>query len=217
MTPDATPTALRLLVVGILFALAVSPSVLLVGFLGSGAAAAALAALGLLFVGPAFSAALFALGDKAQDDGLGPAAAFGRGYRLNVVDALTLWVPTVLALAVLAFTVVDAAGTAPAWAVGVAIGIGVLVLLWLVQSTVIASFFAFRARDTARLGLYFLGRLPRSTLVVLVLIVLAAAVGWLMSPALLALLGVLWVAGVLRADRPVLAETRQRFVRGDPA
>ncbi|NOW01265.1 glycosyltransferase [Isoptericola chiayiensis] len=213
--PDDTAPAVRLLVVGVLLALTVSPSVLLAGFLGTGAAAAALSVLGLVFVGPAFAAASWALGDKARDDGLGPVAAFGRGYRLNVADVLKLWVPGLLLLAVLTFTIVDAAGRAPAWVVGFAIGAAVLVLLWLVQATVIASFFTFRGRDTAKLGLYFLGRLPRSTLVVLVAIIVAAAVGWLMSPALLALLGVLWVAVVLRADRPVLAEVRQRFVESD--
>lgn len=216
-TPDTTPTTVRLLVVGVLFALAVSPSVLLAALRGPGAAGTAFVALALVFVGPAFSAAAFALGDRAQDEGLGPVAAFARGYRINAVDALVLWVPSMAVLAGLALLTVSAAGTGPAWATGVAIGVAVLLLLWLVQATVIASFFAFRARDTARLGLYFLGRLPRSTLLVLVAIVLAGAVGWLMSPAVLALFGVLWVAAVLRVDRPVLAETRQRFVADDPS
>ncbi|MDO8143324.1 MULTISPECIES: glycosyltransferase [unclassified Isoptericola] len=214
-SPDDTPTAVRLLVVGVLFALAVSPAVLLFGLRGAGAAGTALVALALVFVGPAFSAAAFALGDRAIEEGLGPVAAFGRGYRINAMDALVLWVPSVLALAGLTLAVASGIGTAPAWATGVGIGAAVLLLLWLVQATVIASFFSFRARDTAKLALYFLGRLPRSTLVVLVAVVLAGAVGWLMSPALLALLGILWVAAVLRADRPLLAETRQRFVADD--
>lgn len=211
-----TPVALRLLVVGVLLALAVSPTAVLVTLLGFGPVPAAFGTLSAVFVGPAVSAALFALGEKARDDGLSPAAAFGRGYRLNAADVLKLWLPTLLVLAVLAFTVADAlAQGAPPWAIGLGMGLFLLVVLWLIQATVISSFFAFRGRDTARLALYFLGRLPRVTLVVLVVLVLAAMFAWLTSVALLALLGVLWVAVLLRSEKPLLAEVRLRFVEGE--
>lgn len=217
-TPDRRETspAGRLAVVGVLQALAVSPSVVILALLAGddGAAPVVLAVLSTVFVGPAVSAGLFALGEKARDDGLGPAAAYWRGYRLNVRDVLMLWVPTLMLLAVLAFTIVDAVGTAPAWAIGLGIGAAALILLWLLQCTVIASFFAFRVRDTARLGLYFLGRLPRMTLLVLTLIVAACLVAWLTAPAVLALLGVLWTALLLRVVKPMLAEVRLRFVHG---
>ncbi|WP_402462506.1 glycosyltransferase [Isoptericola aurantiacus] len=211
-----TSPALRLLVVGVLLALAVSPTAVLVSLLGFGAVPAALGTLAAVFVGPALSAAFFALGEKARDDGLGPAAAFGRGYRLNALDVLTLWVPTLLVLAVVAFTVLDAAaqGASP-WVVGLGLGLSVLILLWLVQATAIASFFAFRGRDTARLALYFLGRLPKVTFQVLLAVVLAGLFALLSSVALLALLGVLWVAVVLRCEKPMLAEVRLRFVDAD--
>jgi hypothetical protein len=207
-------TAVQILVVSVLLALAVSPSVILLALLGgsAGSAPVALAVLSLVFVGPALAAALYALGDKARDDGLGPAAAFLKGYRLNVVDALKLWVPTLGLLTVLAFVVAEA-DDAPPWAIGVGIGAVVIIVLALLQSTVIASFFSFRARDVAKLGAYFLARLPRVTLVVLVLLAAAGGIAYLTAPAVLALLGGLWTALLLRAERPMLAEVRLRFVQ----
>ncbi|NOV96004.1 glycosyltransferase [Isoptericola halotolerans] len=211
-----TPVVIRLLVVGVLLALAVSPTAVLVTLLGFGPVPAAVGTLSAVFVGPAVSAALFALGEKARDDGLSPAAAFGRGYRLNAVDVLKLWLPTLLVLGVLAFMVADAlAQGAPAWVVGLGVGLFLLIVLWLVQATVISSYFAFRGRDVARLAVYFLGRLPKVTLVVLVVVVLATLFAWLTSVALLALLGVLWVAVLLRSDKPLLAEVRLRFVEDE--
>jgi hypothetical protein len=62
---------------------------------------------------------------------------------------------------------------------------------------------------------FFLARLPRTTLLVVALIVLAALIVWLTAPAVLALLGVLWTALLLRVERPVLAEVRQRFIDVD--
>lgn len=168
--------------------------------------------LSTVLVGPALAAALFALGDRPAELGLTPAAAFARGYRLNLLDTAKLWVPALLVLAVLAFMVVDVAGEAPPWVLGTGIGIAGLVLLWLVQVTVITAFFTFRTADVVRLGVYFLGRLPRVTLLVVALLVLAALVVWLTVPAVLALLGVLWTALLLRVERPLLAEVRQRFV-----
>lgn len=217
--PRSAPTAVRLLVVGVLQALAVSPTVVALGLLalstGPRGATAALAVLSTVLVGPALAAGLFALGDRPVELGLPPAAAFLRGYRLNLLDAAKLWVPALLLLAVLAFMVVDVAGNAPPWVLGIGIGVAGLVLLWLVQATVIAAFFTFPTADTARLGVFFLARLPRVTLLVVALLVLAALVAWLTAPAVLALLGVLWTALLLRVERPVLAEVRQRFVDVD--
>ncbi|WP_418274998.1 glycosyltransferase [Isoptericola jiangsuensis] len=211
----STGTVVKMVVVSILLALAVSPTVILLALLaGSGGAApVALAVLSTVFVGPALSAALYALGDSARDDGLGPAAAFVKGYRLNVVDVLKLWVPALGLIAVLLFAVAEAT-EAPPWAIGVGIGAVVMILLSLLQSTVIASFFAFRARDVAKLGMYFLARLPRVTLVVVVLITAAGAVAFLTAPAVLALLGGLWTALLLKVEKPLLAEVRLRFVTG---
>lgn len=209
-----TSPAYRYLLVGLLLALAVSPTVVLLFLVDASPANVPLAVGSAVFVGPALSAALFALGERARDDGLTPAAAFVRGYRMNFADVLKLWVPGLLVLAVLTYTILNitAAGV-PAWWAGILIGIGVITLVWLVQSTVIASFFAFRTRDAGRLALYFIGRLPKVTLAVLSALVLAGAVVWLTSEAVLALFGVLWVGLLLRWEKPMLAEVRLRFVQ----
>jgi hypothetical protein len=207
-------TAVQVLVVSLLLAGAVSPSVILLALLAGspGSAPVALAVLSTVFVGPALAAALYALGDKARDDGLGPVQAFLKGYRLNVVDALKLWVPALGLIAVLLFVLAES-DDAPAWAIGIGIGAVVIIVLALLQSTVIASFFSFRARDVAKLGAYFLARLLRVTLVVLVLLAVAGGIAFLTAPAVLALLGGLWTALLLRAERPMLAEVRLRFVQ----
>jgi hypothetical protein len=209
----ATAAVYRYLVVGAFLALTTSPTVVLLLVVAPDPSNVPLAVGSVLFVGPAFSAALFALAEKARDDGLAPAAAFWRGYRMNAGDVLKLWVPALLALAVLAFTATNiAAAGVPAWYAGILVGIAAVVVVWLVQATVIVSFFAFRTRDAARLGLYLLGRLPAVTLAVISALVIAGAVVYLASAVVFALLGVLWVGMLLRWERPLLAEVRLRFV-----
>ena len=209
----ATSTVYRLLVVGILLAISVAPTVVLSFLIAPHPSNVPLVVGSALFVGPGLSAALFALGERARDDGLAPAAAFLKGYRMNVGDVLKLWVPGVAVLAALTWTTVNiAVAGVPAWWAGILLGLAAVVVLWLVQSTVITSFFAFRGRDTARLALYFLGRLPRVTLAVLSVLVLAGAVVFLTTPAVLAVFGVLLVALLLRWEKPLLSEVRLRFV-----
>ena len=209
----ATSTLYRLLVVGLLLAISVTPTVVLLFLIAPDPSNVPLAVGSAVFVGPALSAAFFALGAKARDDGLTPAPAFVKGYRMNLGDVLKIWVPGLLALAVLSWTTVNiAVAGVPVWWAGILIGLAVILLLWMVQATVIASFFSFRGRDTARLALYFLGRLPRVTLAVVSAVVLAGAVVFLTTPAVLAVFGVLLVALLLHWEKPLLAEVRLRFV-----
>ncbi|WP_407319180.1 glycosyltransferase [Isoptericola halotolerans] len=209
----ATSTVYRLLVVGILLAISVAPTVVLSFLIAPHPSNVPLVVASALFVGPGLSAALFALGERARDDGLAPAGAFLKGYRMNVGDVLKLWVPGVAVLAALTWTTVNiAVAGVPAWWAGILLGLAAVVVLWLVQATVITSFFAFRGRDTARLALYFLGRLPRVTLAVLSVLVLAGAVVFLTTPAVLAVFGALLVALLLRWEKPLLSEVRLRFV-----
>ncbi|PRZ09539.1 hypothetical protein BCE75_102253 [Isoptericola sp. CG 20/1183] len=209
----ATSTVYRLLVVGLLLAISVSPTVVLLFLIEPDPSNVPLAVASTVFVGPALSASLFALGAKARDDGLTPAPAFAKGYRMNLGDVLKIWVPGLLLLAVLSWTTVNiAVAGVPVWWAGILLGIGAIVLLWMIQATVIASFFAFRGRDTARLALYFLGRLPRVTLAVMSAVVLAGAIVFLTAPAVLAAFGVLLVALLLRWEKPLLSEVRLRFV-----
>lgn len=85
---------------------------------------APLAALCLLPLGPALSAALFALRDRPKAEDMTPAHSFWRGYRLNAFDVLRLWTPALIVLAVIAVSLanLDVAGAPDGYA-------GVLVVI----------------------------------------------------------------------------------------
>lgn len=201
------------LVVTVLQALTASPGLIALMFLDRSPANAPLAALCLLPLGPALSAALFALRDRERADDLSPARSFWRGYRHNAVDVLRLWTPAMLVLAIIALVLanLDAAGVPDGYGAVLAV-IGVLVVLWSMHAMVIASLFSFRARDTARLAAHYLGRLPLVTLGVASLLVLATAVVVVTFDVVLALLGGIWAALLLNNARKLVQDVQSRFV-----
>ncbi|MFJ3623574.1 hypothetical protein ACIPSH_36345 [Streptomyces iakyrus] len=172
-----------------------------------------LAALCLLPLGPALSAALYALHHRSRDlTELHPARAYLRGLRLNAVPALKLWIPLLVWLTVIAFTLTHFSATGlPGWWALLLAAVGAGCLLWGAHALVLTSLFAFRARDTARLAAYFLFRHGRATLAVASLLVLTAASASLLTEALPALLAVPLLLSLLHGSRPVIAETRKDF------
>ena len=167
-----------------------------------------LAAVCAIPAGPALSAALYALRRRSADlADLAPARAFLRGYRMNVAGVLKLWVPWLAWEAVLGINLAHGRWTIPVAAVALAAA------LWQANALVIASLFAFRARDTARLAAYFLVRTPLVTLGTAGLMALAAAVVLFWSEAVLALVAVVFAAALLRTARPLRAEIEERFTR----
>jgi hypothetical protein len=173
-----------------------------------------LVALCLVPVGPAISAALYALQHRSSDlTDLRPAVAFWRGYRANAVGVLKLWVPLLAWLTVVAVTLAnfDAAGVPVWWAVLMVV-IAAVAALAGINALVITSLFSFRVRDVARLGLYFLVRAKGVALGNACLLVVAAGVTVLFSEAVLALLGSLFVLGLLRNARPMVLAIRKEFV-----
>lgn len=201
------------LVVGVLLCLATLPSVLALMLLGRASANAVLVPLCLIPHGPALSAALYALRDRARSEALTPAPAFWRGYRLNAADVLRLWIPAMAALAVVVGGIVslDAAGLPRAYA-GVLAVIGLLLVLWSLDAVTIASFFSFRTRDVARLAAYYLVRLPGVTVGLLALVVVATGVVWAASEAVLWLFTVVLVAFWYAGARPLVDGVTTRFV-----
>jgi hypothetical protein len=176
---------------------------------------AALFALCLVPVGPAVSAALFALRDRTRAEGLTPASSFWRGYRLNWADALKVWIPALVAGVVLLLGLANVgAGGVPGWFAGVLVVVGVGLALWVVNALVIVSFFGFRTRDVARLAAHFLGARPLVTLGSLSLLVLAAGIVTLTTEALFGLLAAVWLALVLRNAAPLLTEVEEQFTAG---
>jgi hypothetical protein len=164
-------------------------------------------------LGPALAAALYALHRRSGDlADLHPAKLFWRGYRLNVRSSLQVWVPWLAWLTIVAVTIAnfDAAGVPGWWAVLLTI-LAVGVTLWMVNALVIASLFAFRFRDLARLATYFLARTPGVTLANACLLVVAAGVTFFSSEALLVLLGPVFVLALLRACHPMITQVREDF------
>ncbi|MFF0161226.1 hypothetical protein ACFYRY_27355 [Streptomyces sp. NPDC005263] len=172
-----------------------------------------LAAVCLLPLGPALSAALYALHHRDRDlTDLHPARTYRRGWRLNALPALKLWTPLLAWLTVIAFTLThfSATGLPRWWAVLLAV-IGVGSLLWGAHALVLTSLFAFRARDTARLAGYFLIRRGRATLGAASLLVLTSALTVLLTEALPALVAAPLLLSLLHSSRSVIVETQEDF------
>jgi hypothetical protein len=173
-----------------------------------------LAALCAVPFGPALSAAVYALQRRRLDlTELRPAVAFFRGYRLNVGGGLRIWLPALAWLAVVGVSLANfSTAGVPGWWAGLLAGIAVVTLLWAANALVITSLFTFRTVDVARLGVYFLVRNPRGTFGNAGLLVLAAAVTYFATEALVVLLGAVLALALLGNSQPMIKEIREKFV-----
>lgn len=202
-----------LMTLELLLAVTMLPGLALLVALDHDASNAPLMVACALPVGPALSAALFALrqhrGDLAD---LRPAAAFRRGYRLNVAGVLRLWAPWLAVMALVAENLAHV-GTAgvPHWWTALLVLVAVASALWMANALVITSLFAFRPVDVLRLAAYFLGRTRGVTLANLCLLIVAAGVVLVATEVGLALAGVLFAAALLRAAQPMIAQVTEDF------
>jgi hypothetical protein len=196
-----------LLVVEVLMLLTGAAGIVPLVLLDRSASNIPLAAICAIPAGPALSAALYALRRRSADlTDLEPARAFLRGYRMNVAGVLKLWVPWLAWSAVLGIDLAHGTWTIPVAAVAL------VAALWQANALVIASLFAFRTRDVARLAAYFLVRTPLVTLGTAGLAALAAVVVLFWSEAVLALFAVVFAAALLRTARPLRRDIEERFI-----
>jgi hypothetical protein len=202
-----------LVTVEALLLLAAAPGLAGLLLVGTDPANLPLAAVCLLPLGPALSAALYALHHRSRDlTELHPARTYARGWRLNALPALKLWTPLLAWLTVIAFTLTHFSATGlPGWWAVLLGAIGAGSLLWGAHALVLTSLFAFRSRDTARLAAYFVLRHARTTLGAASLLVLVAASTALLTEALPALLAAPLLLSLLHSSRPVIAETQEDF------
>ncbi|MBC7268234.1 MAG: hypothetical protein H5T76_05850 [Streptomyces sp.] len=202
-----------LVTVEALLLLAAAPGLAGLLLLGPAPANLPLAALCLLPLGPALSAAVYALHHRDRDlTDLHPARAYRRGWRLNALPALKLWAPLLAWLTVIAFTLTHFPATGlPGWWAALLALTGLVSLLWGAHALVLTSLFTFRARDTARLAAYFLLRHGRATLAAASLLVLTATATTLLTEALPVLLAAPLLLSLLHGSRPVIAETEENF------
>jgi hypothetical protein len=192
-----------------------APTVVIPVLLDRDASNVPLFALAAAPLGPALSAALYALRHRDRDlAGLAPARRFWRGYRMNATAVLKLWLPW-LAWAAVAGTSLarpDVAGV-PGWWSAALVALAAGSLLWQANALVIASLYEFRTRDTARLAAWFLVRNPLVTLGTGGLALAAGAIVVYQSEAVLALFAAVFAAALLTVAGPMRTEIEQRFTR----
>ncbi|MFG2049255.1 DUF624 domain-containing protein [Micromonospora sp. NPDC048935] len=204
-----------LLVVELLLLLTTLPGLLPLLLLGRDPSNLPLAALFLVPLGPAISAALYALHHQRTDlTDLRPASVFWRGYRANLSGVLRVWVPTLLWLTVLALNLAyrGAVGLPGWWTVPLVL-LGVGVTLCAANALVITSLFDFRTRDVLRLAVHFLVRTPGVTVGNALLVAAAAGITAVLSEAVLAIVGSVAVLALLRVSDPMVRLTREEFTR----
>lgn len=184
----------------------------LVPFLGADAANVWLVALLAVPMGPALGAALFTWRRFVVERDLRPASHFWRGYRLNALDVLRWWVPTLAVLAVIAFSLahIETADLPAGYGI-VLVVIAVAVLLWAVLALVLSSYLSLRTRDVARLAAYYLAAKPLVTLGVLSLLVLAFGIVLFTSDWVLVLLSGFGAFAVMTTTEPVVRDATARF------
>ncbi|MGH3278137.1 MAG: hypothetical protein ACRDNW_03275 [Trebonia sp.] len=202
-----------LLVTEGLFLVTAAPGLVLLLLLDRDASNLPLDALCLVPVGPAASAALFALHRRHADlADLHPAAAFWRGYRLNAAGALRVFVPWLAMATMVAMALAHRrADGVPGWWLVLLVVIAVAAALWLANALVITSLFAFRAADVARLAAYFLGRTPLATLGNAGLLIAAAIVTAYGTEALTVLLASAFGLLLLHNCRAMIDQVRNEF------
>jgi hypothetical protein len=200
-------------VVELLFLLTTAPGLVVLVLLDRDLSNLPLAAVCAVPLGPALSAALYALYHRRSDlADLHPASDFWRGYRLNGASALLVWVPGLAWLTVIAVSLANfSAAGVPGWWAALLVVLAGAVALWVLNALVITSLFAFRTVDVARLAAYFLIRTPSVALGGAGLLIAAVGVAVLASEAVLALLGWLFVAALLATSRPMTTRIREEF------
>ncbi|GAA3567155.1 DUF624 domain-containing protein [Nonomuraea rosea] len=202
-----------LLIVELLFLLTAAPGLAGLVLLDRDASNVPLAALCLLPLGPALSAALYAMRHRrAELIDLRPATVFWRGYRLNAAGALKVWAPWLVWLTIVGMTLgnFSAAGVPGWWAVLLVV-IAVVATLWVANALVITSLFAFRGMDVARLAAYSLGRFPGATLANACLLIVAGGLTLFASEVVPVVLASVAAAVLLWNSRKLTAEVQERF------
>jgi uncharacterized membrane protein YesL len=201
------------LVVEACFLLAALPGFAGILLLDRSAGNIPLYALCLLPVAPAFSAAIAALEARQRAEDLSVWPRFWRFYAQNVLDVLRVWVPALAVAAVLGITIAfGRAASVDVFFVGAAVVFLVLLAVWSSHAIVIASLFRFRARDIARLALYYVAARPLVSLGALSYLLLATALVAFTSDIVLALLGVVFAAFARVNAGAMISDIRKRFI-----
>lgn len=190
-----------------------TPSVAIVMMLAPVASNAMLFVWAQLPVAPALAAGLYSVRRWRQEGDGSPFALFATGLRVNALDVLRWWVPALAVGSILAFNIysgwaVDALGAA---ARPVSIVLAVVLILVCGHALVLTSAFTFRTRDVARIAVHLLAAQWRTTLALVSLLIVAGAVTYLGSEAVLVLSAWAFVSVLELISRPTLTAIKVRF------
>lgn len=211
-----TAAVYRYLVLGAFLAVAGLPTLLLWSLLSPQPSNTVLFVAALAPVAPALSAALYAQRAWAKEPDLSPARPLLRGLRLNLWDTLAWWIPVLACATVLAVNVLFADQVAGGGIIRpVCVVLLVVLAVWSGHLLAVSSFFSFRFRDVLRVAVVEFFLSWKSTLGILSLLVVAAAVVLLGSEAVLLLLAWAFAASLWLIVRPVVADVTARFTAQD--
>ena len=190
-----------------------APSVAVVMMLAPVASNAMLFVWAQVPVAPALAAGLYSVRRWREEGDGSPFLLFAHGLRVNTWDVLRWWVPALAVGSILAFNIfsgwaVDALGAATR---PVSIVIGVLLILVCGHALVLTSAFSFRTRDVARIAVYLLAAQWRTTLAFVSLLIVAGAVTYLGSEAVLVLSAWVFVSVLELISRPTVTAIKMRF------
>ena len=202
-----------LLTVELLLLLTTLPGLIPLVLLDRDASNAPLAVACAIPLGPALSAALFALRQHKGDlTDLKPAAQFWRGYRLNAGGVLRVWIPWLALMAILAVNLSHTGPAAiPGWWAALLVAFATVATLWMANALVITSLFAFRAADVARLAAYFLGRTPLVALGNAGVVIAGALVTAFATEPVALLFAAVGCLALLASSRPLIKQVKERF------
>jgi hypothetical protein len=195
-----------LLAVEIMLLVASLPGIVPAQFLRSDPSNLPLLALCAIPLGPALSAAIYAVHLRSTDmTDLQPVAKFWYGYRLNARGVLPVWIVGLVWLTIVAVTLGNLHMSGfPGW-FAILLGlVGIVALLWTTNALVISSLFAFRVVDVFRLSWYMIGRAPLAMLGNVGVLAIAVALAFLTSGAVVAVFAVVLVAMLMRTSRPLI-------------
>lgn len=189
-----------------------APTLIAVMALAPDSSNAPLAVAACLPVAPAVASGLYAVRRWRAEGGAAPFALLLAGLRGTAMDVLRWWAPVLTVAALLAVNLVRPPG-GPADLAVRTVSVLLLALLVLVSghATVISSAFDFRTRDTVRIALYLVGADRQRTLAFVSLLVVAAAVTYLASEAVLLLLAWAFVSLTELLTRPTVTTITTRF------
>lgn len=208
----ATAVIYRYLVLEVLLVVMCLPTLIVMVLLERDASNAPLFVAALLPVAPAFSAGLNAIRGWEAETDLSPSRPFWHAYRRDAVDVLKWWVPVLVILALLVFNLTHLDVVAAGQVVRPVLLLLVAVLtVWAGHLLIITSALSFRVIDAARIAASTAVTHWRVTLAILAELVVAAAVVYTTSEAVLLLFAWAFPALLHPWCAPLISDVTKRF------